>query len=154
MSILKAAFAGSFAIFLAAPAIGNPAVGWTPTSFADTEAVSIAYQLKPRKQIAGATVKLAISDANGNLLYEDSAQKDFPVGFLSEVKFQPVPALGTKTPGTKLVVKVGIVSPEQVWTNQATRTITKQCKQPSRGSQATKGADARVECRWSGFKRI
>lgn len=154
MKIRKSAIGTLISLVIASPALANPAIGWTPASFGDDEAVSVAYQLKPRKQIMGATVKLTVADAQGNILHEASAAKDFQAGVLNEVQFPPIPAIGGKTSGTKLVLKSGIVGAEQVWTNVATRTVTKQCKQPARGSQSTSGADARVECRWSGFKKF
>jgi hypothetical protein len=154
MRIPKSAIGALISLVLVTPALGNPAVGWAPASFGDDDAVTVVYQLKPRKQIAGATVKMTISDAQGNVLHEASAAKDFPAGVLTEVQFPPIPALGGKTSDIKLVLKSGIVVAEQVWTNVATRTVTKQCNQLARGSQSTNGADARVQCRWSGFKKF
>jgi hypothetical protein len=154
MQIFKSAMGTLISLVIVSPASGNPAIGWSPASFADNETVSVVYQLKPSQQIMGATVKLTVSDSQGNVLHERSASKDFPAGVLTEVQFPAIPELAEKTSGIKLVLKSGIVVAEQVWTNIAKRTVTKQCKQLARGSQSTNGADARVECRWSGFKKF
>ena len=136
--LIAASFVGLGSVALAAT------VGFQPKTFSDSDAVTFTYQ---HKATAGGRVlvKLLVRDgtaASADIIHEDSKWVTFAPSALTDVRFDAVPALGSKASGIKLRAQAMIVRSNEVNTFVATQVITKVC---------TKKGVVRT-CRWKQFR--